>query len=102
MSQHHIMIGAVTEKLLAQAQQLATQLGVPLYHLIHLIEQGETVSIETLIQDEGLDQYHHIATVYLESILRREPGVILISQELAERPENQDLINSLRLVPDLG
>lgn len=102
MPQHHIMIGPITESVLAQARQLAVQLGVPLYPLMHLIAQGETVPIETLIQDEGLEQYYHIVTVYLESILRREPGVLLIPQDLAERPENRDLINSLRPVPHLG
>lgn len=102
MMSHHILISPANEDWTSKAHELAQTLNLPVYILTHLIEQGETVSIETLIQDEGLAQYYHIVTVYLESILRREPGVLLIPQELAERPENRDLINSLRPVPHLG
>lgn len=99
---HHILISPKDEDWTPKARELARTLNLPVYILTHLIEQGETVPIATLIQDEGLEQYYHIVTVYLESILRREPGVLLIPQDLAERPENRDLINSLRPVPHLG
>lgn len=102
MMKHRILISPVGEDRTSKARELARTLNLPVYILTQLIEQGETMPIETLIQDEGIDQYHHIVTVYLESILRREPGVILIPQDLAERPENRDLINSLHLVPELG
>ncbi len=102
MMSHHILIFPIGEDWIPKARELAQTLNIPVYILTDLIERGETVPIETLIQDEGLEQYYHIVTVYLESILRREPGVLLIPQDLAERPENRDLINSLRPVPHLG
>lgn len=94
MTRHHIVIGQPSNELLAQARRLAVQLNVPLYSLAQLIEQGETVPIATLIQDEGIERYHHIVTVYLESILRREPGVVVIDETLAKQPANAALLKA--------
>lgn len=81
MQTHLIVVG--TDR--AAAQGLAQERAVPLYDLNHLIVQGETVPIATIIIDEGLAQFHHIEAVYLESILRREPGVVLITAETVAR-----------------
>ncbi len=81
MQTHLILVG--TDR--AEGQRLAQERSLPLYDLNHLIAQGETVPIATIIVDEGLAQFHHIESVYLESMLRREPGVILISPETAAR-----------------
>lgn len=91
---HHILISPDSEDWTDKATSLARELNVPVYILTQLIERGETVPIATLIMDEGIDQYHHIEMVYLESILKREPGVVLITTEVAERPENRDLLKS--------
>lgn len=91
---HHIIIGPPTPETMQRGQALAEKWGLPLYSLSHLIERGETVPIATLIMDEGIDQYHHIETVYLESILKREPGVVLITEAVAARPENRELLKS--------
>lgn len=91
---HHILISPRDEDWVPKARAFARQLNLPVYILTQLIEQGETVPIETLIQDEGLEQYHHIVTVYLESILRREPGVVVIDESLAKQPANAALLKS--------
>lgn len=91
---HHILISPKDEDWAPKARELARTFNLPVYILTQVIEQGETVPIAILIQDEGLEQYHHIVTVYLESILRREPGVVVIDESLAKQPANAALLKS--------
>ncbi len=97
---HHILISPDDDDWTDKAHALAHELKVPVYILSQLIERGETVPIATLIMDEGIDQYHHIETVYLESILKREPGLVLITKGAADRPENCDMLRQHHVITD--
>jgi len=93
---HIILVGTACDEL---GKALAQITGRPLYILNALIERGETVPIDTLIQDEGMDAYHEIESVYLESLLARESGVIVLSPQTLENPRNQALCQGHCILP---
>ncbi|PIR20232.1 MAG: hypothetical protein COV45_06675 [Deltaproteobacteria bacterium CG11_big_fil_rev_8_21_14_0_20_47_16] len=86
---HIILAGTVCEKL---GKELAHVTGRPLYVLGQLIERGETIPIATIIQDEGVDAYREIESVYLESVLRREPGVVVLHPQTLENQRNYNMV----------
>lgn len=91
---HIVVIGDADAIVKRTGQQLSDAIDRPLYILDQLIERGETVSIATIIQDEGLDAYHEIESVYLESVLKRDPGVIILNAQVARSPRNAALLES--------
>lgn len=95
---HIILIGFMGVGKSTVGRALAQRMARPFYDLDHLIESGETVSIPTIIKDEGISYFRHVESVYLESVLAREPGVVATGGGAVQDDDNRERMKDHKVI----